>query len=93
MQTQQEIDAMAEALRAHGLTWRQTNFAVSLVRNAVAAERELCASISAPEIERLRGMLAEAYRWIPGTPGTIGDIAANGLRGRIDALLRPKRQM
>lgn len=38
--TQQEIDAMSEALRSQGLTWGQTNFAVSLVRNAVAAERE-----------------------------------------------------
>ena len=40
MQTQQELDAMAEALRAQGLTWSQTNFAVSLVRNAVTAESE-----------------------------------------------------
>lgn len=37
---QQELDTMSEALRSQGLTWSQTNFAVSLVRNAVDAERE-----------------------------------------------------
>jgi hypothetical protein len=41
---QKQIDQMAEALRSQGLTWAQTNFAVSLVRNhvgaAVTAERE-----------------------------------------------------
>lgn len=42
---QQQLDEMAEALRAQGLTWRQTNFAVSLVRNAQAAERERCLEI------------------------------------------------
>ena len=44
MHTQQEIDATAEALRAQGLTWSQTNFSVSLVRNAAAAERERIAT-------------------------------------------------
>ena len=43
--TQQELDAMSEALRAKGLTWSQTSFAVSLVRNRVAAERERCAQV------------------------------------------------
>lgn len=37
---QKQIDAMAEALRAQGLTWGQINFAVSLARKAVTAERE-----------------------------------------------------
>lgn len=48
--TQQEIDAMCEALRSQGLTWNQTNFAVSLVRNAVDTERERAV---ATERERL----------------------------------------
>lgn len=43
---QKEIDEMAEALRKQGLTWRQVNFAVSLVRNAETAERERCAKIA-----------------------------------------------
>ncbi len=37
---QEQIDRMAEALRRQGLTWSQTSFAVSLVRNAVEAERD-----------------------------------------------------
>lgn len=37
---QQEIDCLSEALRSQGLTWSQTNFAVSLVRNAAYTERE-----------------------------------------------------
>jgi hypothetical protein len=36
---QKQIDEMAEALLAQELTWSQINFAVSLARNAVAAER------------------------------------------------------
>ena len=43
--TQQEIDTMAEALRSQGLTWSQTNFAVSLVRNCVGAEQARCAKV------------------------------------------------
>jgi hypothetical protein len=44
MMTQQEIDKLSEALRGQGLTWNQTNFAVSLVRNARTAERERIAA-------------------------------------------------
>ena len=43
--TQEQIDKLAEALRRQGLTWAQTNFAVSLVRNAVYLEREACAKV------------------------------------------------
>lgn len=35
--SQQEIETLAEALRSQGLTWAQTNFSVSLVRNACTA--------------------------------------------------------
>jgi hypothetical protein len=42
---QKQIDTMAEALRRQGLTWSQTNFAVSLVRNAVTTERERAARV------------------------------------------------
>lgn len=41
--TQKDIDQMSDALRARGLTLDQTNFAVSLVRNAIDTEREECA--------------------------------------------------
>ena len=44
MLTQEDIDQMSDALRAQGLTWNQTNFAVSLVRNSVDAESKACAS-------------------------------------------------
>lgn len=37
---QQQLDSLADALRAQGLTWAQTNFAVSLVRNAHATRDE-----------------------------------------------------
>lgn len=50
--SQQEIDTLCEALRAQGLTWSQTNFAVSLVRNGAAAERELCARLLDNEADR-----------------------------------------
>ena len=43
---QEQIDQIAEALRAQGLTWAQTNFAVSMIGTAVAAERERCAVIA-----------------------------------------------
>ena len=43
---QKRIDQMADALLAQGLTWSQANFAVSLVRNSVEAERERCAKIA-----------------------------------------------
>jgi hypothetical protein len=43
---QKEIDALASACRSQGMTWAQTNFAVSLVRNKQSKERarfaELC---------------------------------------------------
>jgi hypothetical protein len=42
--SQAQIDAMAEALRSQGLTWRQTNFAISLVRNQVSAALALGAT-------------------------------------------------
>lgn len=42
---QKELDAIAEALRSQGLTWIQANFAVSLVRNGIASERERCAKL------------------------------------------------
>lgn len=35
MMTQKDIDNMSDALRSEGLTWNQTNFVVSLVRNAL----------------------------------------------------------
>lgn len=38
--SQEQIDSMAAALRRQGLTWSQTNFAISLVRNAVEAEQQ-----------------------------------------------------
>lgn len=43
MLTQKDIDQMSDSLRAQGLTWNQTNYAVSLVRNAIDTEREACA--------------------------------------------------
>jgi len=43
--TKEQIDELAEALRSQGLTWAQTNFAVSLVRNAAYLEREACAKV------------------------------------------------
>ena len=46
MLTQKDIDQMSDALRAQGLTWNQTNFAVSLVRNAIDTEREACAVVA-----------------------------------------------
>lgn len=50
---QKQIDELAEALRRQGLTWNQTNFAVSLVRNAQTAERERCAdAVSQAQRER-----------------------------------------
>mgnify|MGYP003443811851 CR=1 FL=1 len=42
---QKQLDEMAKAPRRQGLTWAQTNFAVSLVRNAEVAERERCKRI------------------------------------------------
>lgn len=42
---QKEIDDLSEALRGQGLTWNQTNFAVSLVRNMQEQEREECARV------------------------------------------------
>ena len=42
---QNKLDELVDALRVQGLTWNQTNFAVSLVRNAVAAERGRCAAL------------------------------------------------
>jgi hypothetical protein len=45
MITQDQVEKMAEALRNQGLTWTQTNFAISLVRNAVDLEREACAKV------------------------------------------------
>jgi hypothetical protein len=42
---QAQIDKMTEALRSQGLTWSQTNYAVSLVRNAISQERERCAAL------------------------------------------------
>ena len=62
MHTQQEIDKLAEALRAQGLTWRQTTFAVALLRNAVAAERERCAKLC--EAEHIGSSLT-AYDLVP----------------------------
>lgn len=48
---QQQIDDMIYALKEQGLDWAQINFAVSLVRNGAAAERESwinwCATMSA----------------------------------------------
>lgn len=43
--TQAQVDALANAFRSQGLTWSQTNFAVSVVRNSVAVERERCADL------------------------------------------------
>jgi hypothetical protein len=45
MNEQDEIYKMSETLRNQGLTWNQTNFAVSLVRNAIYLEREACAKV------------------------------------------------
>jgi len=42
---QAKIDALADAFRSQGLTWSQTNFAVSVVRNSVSLERERCAGV------------------------------------------------
>lgn len=44
------------------------------------------------QVEALRGLLAEAHRWISGTPGTVGDYATGGLRRRIEAALTPAQQ-
>jgi MinD superfamily P-loop ATPase len=49
---QQQLDTMAEELRSQGLTWSQTAFAVSLVRNAQSAERERCAKLCEEEAKR-----------------------------------------
>lgn len=49
---QQEIEVMSEALRERGLTWSQTNFAIALARNAIAAA--INAMPPDPELERLR---------------------------------------
>ena len=43
---QNKIDELVDALRAQGLTWGQTNFAVSLVRNAEKVECKRCAKIA-----------------------------------------------
>ena len=40
---QERLDTLAEAFRSQGLTWSQTNFAISVVRNEVGSEREACA--------------------------------------------------
>lgn len=50
---QKEIEVMSEALRARGLTWGQTNFAVALARNAIDAA--INAMPPDPELERLHG--------------------------------------
>lgn len=52
---QEEIEVMCEALRAQGLTWSQTSFAISLVRNAIDAVKS--------ERDALRKD-AERYRWL-----------------------------
>jgi len=36
---QKRIDELADALRAQGLTWNQTNFAISLIRNELELDR------------------------------------------------------
>jgi hypothetical protein len=67
--TQQEIDAMAEAFRSQGLTWRQTNFAVSVVRNSIGAARadernrcaKVCDAIHARHIAEFGDYLGETY--------------------------------
>ena len=38
--TQQEIDALSNTFRRQGLTWYQTNLAVSVVRNLVEAAQK-----------------------------------------------------
>ena len=67
---QQQIDEMSESLRAQGLTWAQTNFAVSLVRNGRAAERERCAKACES--------LAQQYKDAPGSHAL--ERAANAIR-------------
>lgn len=42
---QREVDALAGACRSQGMTWSQTNFSVSIVRNEQSKERTRCADI------------------------------------------------
>ena len=58
---QEQIDTMAAALRRQGLTWSQTNFAVSLTRKAVAdevdslrTELESAKSVNLAVVQRLQ---------------------------------------
>ena len=74
--TQQELDAMSEALRSQGLTWSQTSFAVSLVRNGVAAERERCAKL----VEQVADDCDE-WRPLDGSRGVALRAAAGRIRG------------
>lgn len=81
----------------HGEEYVRKADALAAVNDAVAAERERYAhdvhschancTRAGCVNQRLRGLLKEAVPWIPGTAGTVGDRAASGLRGRIEAEL------
>ena len=55
-----------------------------LAADVLADNYLLATSELEAEIERVRGMLAEACPWIPGTPGTVAEYATCGLRKRIE---------
>lgn len=78
--SQQEIDVLCKALKGQGLTWSQTNFAVSLVRRALAKAAALAEPavrsvlvVHTDDLQTLSnlpdGQMVILQRRLPITPG------------------------